>query len=48
MAGALLHHHAKGGSRTFAGTDPGNKINPAVARVMGEWGIDLSYEQRPL
>jgi arsenate reductase (thioredoxin) len=45
MAAALLDHHAKGRVHVrSAGSDPGDKINPAVAAAMDEWGIDLSKE----
>lgn len=47
MAAALLRHHARGRVRVrSAGTAPAEKVNPAVARVMAEWGIDLS-DQTP-
>jgi arsenate reductase (thioredoxin) len=45
MAAALLDHHAKGRVHVrSAGSDPTDKINPAVAAAMDEWGIDLSRE----
>jgi arsenate reductase (thioredoxin) len=45
MAAALLDHHAKGRVHVrSAGSDPGDKINPAVMAAMDEWGIDLSRE----
>jgi arsenate reductase len=45
MAAALLDHHAQGRARVrSAGSDPAEKINPAVVAAMGEWGIDLSRE----
>jgi arsenate reductase len=45
MAAALLDHHAKGKVHVrSAGSAPGDKINPAVAAAMAEWGIDLSKE----
>ena len=45
MAAALLDHHAKGRVHVrSAGSDPGDKINPAVVAAMDEWGIDLSQE----
>ena len=45
MAAALLDHHAKGRLRVrSAGSDPADRINPAVAAAMAEWGIDLSKE----
>jgi arsenate reductase len=45
MAAALLDHHAKGRVHVrSAGSDPADKVNPAVAAAMDEWGIDLSRE----
>lgn len=45
MAAALLHHHASGSVRvTSAGSEPAGQINPAVAQVMNEIGIDLTAE----
>jgi arsenate reductase len=45
MAAALLDHHAKGRVHVrSAGSDPGDRINPAVVAAMDEWGIDLSRE----
>ena len=45
MAAALLDHHAKGKVHVrSAGSDPGDRINPAVMAAMDEWGIDLSKE----
>jgi arsenate reductase (thioredoxin) len=45
MAAALLDHHAKGRVHVrSAGSDPGDKINPAVVAAMDELGIDLSRE----
>jgi arsenate reductase (thioredoxin) len=45
MAAALLDHHAKGKVHVrSAGSAPADKINPAVAAAMDEWGIDLSKE----
>jgi protein-tyrosine-phosphatase len=45
MAAALLHHHADGRVRvTSAGSQPAEKINPAVREVMAEIGIDLGHE----
>jgi arsenate reductase (thioredoxin) len=43
MAAALLHHHARGAVRvTSAGSEPADRINPAVRQVMDEIGVDLS------
>jgi arsenate reductase (thioredoxin) len=45
MAAALLDHHAKGRVHVrSAGSDPTDKINPAVVAAMDEWDIDLSKE----
>jgi arsenate reductase len=45
MAAALLDHHAKGRVHVrSAGSAPADRINPAVAAAMDEWGIDLSRE----
>jgi arsenate reductase len=45
MAAALLDHHAKGRVHVrSAGSDPTDKINPAVMAALDEWGIDLSQE----
>jgi arsenate reductase (thioredoxin) len=45
MAAALLDHHARGKVHVrSAGSDPTDKINPAVMAAMDEWGIDLSKE----
>jgi arsenate reductase len=45
MAAALLDHHAKGRVHVrSAGSEPTDKINPAVLAAMDEWGIDLSKE----
>jgi arsenate reductase (thioredoxin) len=45
MAAALLDHHAKGRVHVrSAGSDPTDKINPAVMAAMDEWDIDLSRE----
>jgi arsenate reductase (thioredoxin) len=45
MAAALLDHHAKGKVHVrSAGSAPADRINPAVAAAMDEWGIDLSQE----
>ena len=43
MAAALLERHA--GDRVLvrsAGTDPGERVNPAVVKAMDEIGLDLS------
>ena len=45
MAAALLDHHA-GGQVVVrsAGSDPADRLNPAVVAAMAEVGIDLSQE----
>ena len=46
MAAALLEHH--GGGRAIvrsAGSEPADRLNPAVVRAMSEVGIDLSAER---
>ena len=45
MAAALLDHHAKGKVvARSAGSDPAERLNPAVVAAMAEVGIDLSRE----
>jgi arsenate reductase len=45
MAAALLDHHAKGRVRVrSAGSEPADRINPAVVQAMGEVGLDISKE----
>jgi arsenate reductase (thioredoxin) len=45
MAAALLDHHARGRVHVrSAGSDPGDRINPAAVAAMDEVGIDLSRE----
>jgi arsenate reductase len=45
MAAALLDHHAKGRVHVrSAGSDPADRINPAVIAAMAEVGVDLSKE----
>ncbi len=45
MAAALLDHHAAGRVHVrSAGSTPASEINPAVAQVMAEVGLDLSKE----
>lgn len=42
MAAALLDHHAAGAVRVrSAGSEPVDRLNPAVVTVMAELGIDL-------
>jgi arsenate reductase len=46
MAAALLAHHARGAVEVrSAGSEPADRVNPAVRQVMAEIGIDLSAEQ---
>ena len=45
MAAALLDHHANGQVLVrSAGSDPAERLNPAVVAAMAEVGIDLSRE----
>ena len=45
MAAALLDHHANGRVQVrSAGSDPADRLNPAVVGAMAEVGIDLSKE----
>jgi arsenate reductase (thioredoxin) len=45
MAAALLDHHANGKVVVrSAGSDPADRLNPAVVAAMAELGIDLSRE----
>jgi arsenate reductase (thioredoxin) len=45
MAAALLEHHAQGRIRVrSAGSEPAERVNPAVATVMSEIGLDVSRE----
>src|SRR5947209_4927657 len=45
MAAALLHHHAQGRVHVrSAGSDPADRVNPAVVQAMEEVGIDISME----
>ncbi|HEX6230554.1 MAG TPA: arsenate reductase ArsC [Actinomycetota bacterium] len=45
MAAALLDHHAGGRVHVrSAGSDPADRVNPAVVAAMEEMGIDLSRE----
>jgi protein-tyrosine-phosphatase len=45
MAAALLDHHAKGRVRVrSAGSDPADRVNPAVVEAMAEVGLDISKE----
>jgi arsenate reductase (thioredoxin) len=45
MAAALLDHHAAGRVRVrSAGSEPADRVNPAVVEVMSEIGLDVSRE----
>src|SRR5262244_3932736 len=45
MAAALLDHQAAGRVHvTSAGSDPADKLNPAVVQAMAEIGLDISAE----
>jgi protein-tyrosine-phosphatase len=45
MAAALLDHHANGSVLVrSAGSEPADRLNPAVVAAMAELGIDLSRE----
>jgi arsenate reductase (thioredoxin) len=45
MAAALLDHYAGGRVRVrSAGSDPADRVNPAVVTAMAELGIDISRE----
>ncbi len=45
MAAALLDHHANGRVVVrSAGSDPADRLNPAVVAAMAEVGLDLSRE----
>ena len=45
MAAALLDHHAAGRVRVrSAGSEPADRVNPAVAEVLAEVGLDIGKE----
>ena len=45
MAAALLHHHAGGRVRVrSAGSEPADRVNPAVVQALAEVGLDISKE----
>jgi protein-tyrosine-phosphatase len=45
MAAALLEHRAGGRVRVrSAGSEPADRLNPAVVEAMGEVGLDISRE----
>lgn len=46
MAAALLERHAAGRMRArSAGSEPADRLNPAVVQAMAEIGIDISAER---
>jgi protein-tyrosine-phosphatase len=45
MAAALLDHHAQGRVRVrSAGSEPADRLNPAVVQAVAEVGLDISRE----
>lgn len=45
MAAALLDHHARGRVHVrSAGSDPADRVNPAVAAALDEVGLDITLE----
>ena len=49
MAAALLEQHAAGRVRVrSAGSEPADRLNPAVVQAMAEAGIDISAERPKL
>lgn len=45
MAAALLQHHALGRIAVrSAGSEPAEKVNPAAAEALTEWGLDITTE----
>ena len=45
MAAALLDHHAHGRVRVrSAGSEPADRINPAVIEALAEWNLDVTQE----
>ncbi len=46
MAAALMEHYARGRVTVrSAGSDPADRLNPAVVEAMAERGLDISGEQ---
>jgi len=46
MAAGLLDHHAQGGVTVrSAGSEPADRLNPAVVEAMAEMGIDIAQER---
>jgi arsenate reductase len=49
MAAALLQHRAQGAVTVrSAGSEPAERLNPAVVEAMAEAGIDISHEEPTL
>lgn len=45
MAAALLGHYSLGRIEvSSAGSEPAEKINPAAAEALSEWGLDITAE----
>jgi arsenate reductase len=45
MAAALLQHYALGRIAVrSAGSEPAEKVNPAAAEAVAEWGLDITAE----
>ncbi|MGW4213682.1 arsenate reductase ArsC [Lentzea sp. NPDC004789] len=45
MAAALLQHHGLGRVAVrSAGSEPAEKVNPAAAEALAEWGLDITAE----
>ncbi|MGK3202746.1 arsenate reductase ArsC [Amycolatopsis sp. MEPSY49] len=45
MAAALLQHYALGRVAVrSAGSEPADKVNPAAAEALAEWGLDIAAE----
>ncbi|MDQ2586881.1 arsenate reductase ArsC [Saccharothrix yanglingensis] len=45
MAAALLQHHGLGRVEVrSAGSAPADQVNPAAARALAEWGLDITAE----
>jgi protein-tyrosine-phosphatase len=45
MAAALLQHHGMGRIAVrSAGSEPADRVNPAAAEALAEWGLDITAE----
>ncbi|PXY21242.1 arsenate reductase ArsC [Prauserella muralis] len=45
LAAALLQHYALGRIAVrSAGSEPAEKVNPAAAQALAEWGLDITAE----